>query len=124
MKYASDYSHLLQNDEPRWDTARVSAFWGMSTKYVSTAAKDGRIPGAAKLGDEWRFNPAVIRAIEGPLPPPRNPKPRRERKRKPLKNPARPGRRGHPKPAATAPVPEGPKTVSEWADFWEAQESK
>lgn len=69
---APDYSHLLQNDEPRWSTARVASFWGVTTTFVSTAAKDGRIPGAFKAGSEWRFNPAIIRAMQGELPPPRD----------------------------------------------------
>ena len=121
---APDRRCPLHLDDQTWDTKDVGRHWKKSPKFVSTAAKDGRIPGALKVGNEWRFKPSKIRDMEGTLPPATNPRPRRPRDPKPLKNPARPRRRGHPKPVAKAPVHGGPRTASEWADYWAAQGAK
>ena len=121
-----DFTALRQTNEPRWTTSEVALFWKKKTTYVSTAARDGRIPGALKLGDEWRFVPAIIRALEGALPAPSTPRPRATREPAVLKNPVRPGRRGHPKPAQppAALASPAPRKASEWAAYWEAQECR
>lgn len=60
--------------------AAAAATLGVHAKTLTRAARDGRVPGARRVGHGWRFDPALLELL--PVTPERiAPSPPRERRR-------------------------------------------
>jgi hypothetical protein len=51
--------------QPRARAPDVALMMGLSARTVKEMASQGKIPGAAKFGQIWTFDPAKIRALIG-----------------------------------------------------------